>query len=197
MAYFEELNIILNNVISEKILRNQKICKTLFYYPDVDSFTFDPLSKPDITQPNKLLMEYIFPLPKLPDANTKQHGYLTVTLTGGDTYDNDGYRNVELVFDIIVHLSAWSIKQGLRPYIIAEEIDKMFNNQQTNLPINNKPTCAGFKEKDYSNYYYGIQVAYQLSVNSNVGANTVYARESDGVSLQPVPSFLPKNLGLR
>lgn len=171
MAYFEECDAILNNIIGEKILRNQNICKLLYYYPECTDYSYDPLSQPDIKDTSVLLMEHVFPMPKLPDLETEQKGYMTVTISGGDKYSydsNDGYRRINIIFDIIVHLKSWMIKDSYRVYKIAEEIDKMLNYQQTDLPIINRPIYYGFKSRDYSNYFYGLQLIYQFVVNSNI-----------------------------
>ena len=171
MAYFEECDAILNNIIGEKILRNQNICKLLYYYPECTDYSYDPLSQPDIKDTSILLMEHVFPMPKLPDLETEQKGYMTVTISGGDKYgydSNDGYRRINIIFDIIVHLKSWMIKDSYRVYKIAEEIDKMLNYQQTDLPIVNRPIYYGFKSRDYSNYFYGLQLIYQFVVNSNI-----------------------------
>ena len=171
MAFFSECDNILNNVIGERILRNQNLCKLLYYYSPVDTYNFDPLAQPDIDDTSILLMNHVFPMPKLPDLETEQKGYLTVTLSGGDRYstdENTGFRRINLVFDIIVHLKSWLIKDSYRVYRIAEEIDKMFNYQTTDLPIIGRPTYYGFKCRDYNNYFYGLQLIYQFSVNSNI-----------------------------
>jgi len=198
MAYYAELGDIINNVIAEKLLRNQTICKALKYYPTENSIDYNPLTQPDISDTRSLLMDKIFPLPKMPNSDTEKHGYVTVTLTGGDSaYDNQGYRYVNLVFDIIFHLDTWCTQAGYRPYLIAEELDKMFNNQQTDLPIANRPLDLGFKQRDYSNYFYGLQLVYQLSLDSNVGCGTTPVASQVDITMNQRPSFLPKNLNLR
>lgn len=169
MAYYDELDDILNTVIGKYILNNQNICKLLYYYPEEYSLNFDPLSCPDIQDTSKLLLEYIYPLPKSPDAETEQKGFLTVVLTGGDYIDNaNGYRTVRLVFDIVFHLKSWIIKKSYRPYKILSELDKMFNNKQKDLPIVGIVRYYDFNVKDYSSAYYGIQVIYELTLNSNI-----------------------------
>ena len=170
MAFFNECDEILNSVIGENMLRNQNLCKLLYYYPDCDNkFQFDPIAQPDIRDTSILLMENIFPLPKNPDAETKKQAFVNVTLTGGDRmYENTGFRNLFLVFDIICHLDEWIIKDSYRVYRIAEEIDSMINNVKTDWPIYNRPQYRSMEQRDYSNYFYGIQLIYNLQINSNV-----------------------------
>ena len=69
MAYYSELSPILYQIISERFLRNQKLCKLLYYYPDCNvdlhnSYDYDPISQRDIENTNKLYMDCIFPMPK-------------------------------------------------------------------------------------------------------------------------------------
>lgn len=200
MPYYEELNTIVQNVIGEKFLRNQNLCKLLSCYPTETTMDYDPYAQPDIVNTNSLFMKHIFPMPKLPEASLEKTGYLTVVLGGGyEPEVNDGYRKINLLVDIIYHLDVWNIKGGYRPYKTMYEIDKMINNQLTDLPIENKPYLRGFQPRDYSNYFYGFQLMYELSVNSNIICNpepqnlNINRNEPD---IQ-IPNFLPKNLNLK
>lgn len=169
MAYYEELDEILNVIIGQYILTNQNICKLLYYYPKDYDLSYDPLANEDIEDTSKLLLDCIYPLPKSPDAETEQKGFLTVVLTGGDYMRNqNGYRTVRVVFDIVFHLKSWIIKKSFRPYKILSELDKMFNNQNPDLPIIGLSRYYDFNVKDYSSAYYGIQVIYDLTLNSNI-----------------------------
>lgn len=212
MAYYKELNQIVDNVICEKILRNQHICKLLYYYPnqsDLNSVILPYLDyavyeQPDISDTSKLFMKHIYPLPKMPDAKTEQQAYICVTLSGGyETDINIGFRKVNLLIDIICHLNIWYVREGYRPYLIMSEIDEILNNKLTDLPIENKPYSRGFQPRDYSNYYYGLQMLYELSVNSNIDCMSfpqninLQKDEPDVPLFIPKPNFLPKNLGVR
>lgn len=174
MAYFDELNNIVIGIIGEYLLKNQNLCKLLYYYPEDKEPNYNPLIQKDIDDTTSLMFTHIYPVPKLPDAVTKQQTYLTVTLTGGNSVDfNTGFKKVNVQFDIICHLKAWTIKNGFRPYSIASELDKMFNNQPLTIPIVNKSQYYGFRTKDYSSYYYGIQLIYEFIVNSNIECNSL------------------------
>lgn len=195
MAYYEELNPIVMGIIGERFLRNQELCKLLHYY-DSDK---DPLSKPFIENTNSIFMKNMFPMPKLPDASTKKEAYITVVLSGGyEAEENTGFRKVNLLIDVICHLDVWIIKGGFRPYSIMHEVDRMLNNQITDLPIVNKPYLRGFQPRDYSNYFYGFQVIYELSINSNIVCNpkpqNLNIEENSTIK---IPSYLPKNLNLK
>lgn len=206
MAYYSELNDIVRNLIGEKFLRNQNLCKLLSCYPDTVDYTYNPLAQPDIEDTSSLYMKNIFPMPKMPDASLDKTGYITVVLSGGyEPETNTGYRRVNLLIDIIYHLDVWNMKGGYRPYKVMNEIDKMLNNQLTDLPIENKPFLRGFQPRDYSTYFYGFQLIYELVVNSNIAcgaepqnlnANGV-EELSENTPKKPVYNFLPKNLGLK
>lgn len=169
MAYYEELNSIVNIALS-KLMDNQNICKLVSYYPKNVDFKYNPLAQPNIENPANLLMDKFYPLPKTPDAETEQICFIDVNLAGGNPMrENTGFCRVQLIFDIICHLDSWCIKGGLRPLKILSEIDGMFNNQVTDLPIVNKPQNLNFVPKNYSNKFYGYQLTYELQINSNIG----------------------------
>lgn len=202
MAYYEELNQIVTNVIGEKFLRNQNLCKLLYYYPEEESNSFDPISKPNIDDTNKLYMTNIFPMQKKPEASLEKCAYVTVVMSGGfEPEKNLGFRRINLLVDVIVHLDVWNIKNGYRPYKIMHEIDKMLNNQLTDLPINNRPYLRGFQPRDYSNYFYGFQLVYDLSINSNVTCDptpqNLNINKEEELPELPKYDFMPKNLNLK
>lgn len=194
MAYYEELNPIMTKIVGEKFLQNDRICRLLYYYPDTNNRNFDPFSStlpnvPDVL--NNIYFQHLFPTPKIFDAETKAEAYMTVVVSGGyEPEVNSGYRNVNLLIDIASHINCWCIADGYRVYTLMSEVDKMLNNQLTDLPIANKPYLRGFQPRDYSQYFYGVQMIYTLSVNSNVGCSEINLDSQ-------LPSFLPKNLRIK
>ena len=223
MAYYEELNGIVEGIIGERFLRNQNLCKLLSRYPECNNspinetqtgknnvneqpISFNPLDTPFIENTNDLYMKYIYPMPKSPDAETEKKCFITVVLSGGYEPElNTGFRRVNVLIDIICHLDCWNIKGGYRPYKIMNEVDKMLNNQQTDLPIMNRPYLRGFQPRDYSNLFYGFQLLYEVSINSNIDcspepSNLNVKPEEVSVPIpQKVNTFmgLPKNLNLK
>lgn len=174
MANYSELSPILYRIISERFLRNQDLCKLLYYYPENcehvnDDFNFDPLACDNISNTNILYMKSIYPMPKIPDAKETKKVFLCAYLNGGyETEDNIAYRNVVLNVDIVCHLDCWCIKNGYRVYDIMNQVDLLLNNQITDLPIVNKPYLRGFQNRVYSEYFYGVQMLYNLKVNSTL-----------------------------
>lgn len=179
VAYFEELNPIVMGIIGEYMLNNQRLCKLLYYYSDDKTPNYNPFLEPDIEDTSRLMFTHIYPIPKMPDTTLDQKGYITVTLTGGNSMDkNTGFRKVNIQFDIIYHLKEWAMYGGFRPYYVMSEIDKMFNNQVLTIPVINRVQFYGFRVKDYSSYYYGINLIYELIVNSNISCDydSLYAK---------------------
>lgn len=168
MPFLSELDNIVNTATS-MLLQNDNICKLLTYYPETVDFKFNPLAQPTVKNPSTLLLDRIYPMPKIPDVETEQICFIDVNIAGGEAMrTNKGFRRVELIFDIVCHLDAWIIKNGYRPLKILGEIDGMFNNQLTNLPVENKPQPLPFVPKNYSNKFYGYQIRYELLINSNI-----------------------------
>ena len=66
MAFFEELNGIVMGTLGEYILKNQRLCKLLYYYPDDQRPNYDPFIQPDIEDTSQLMFTHVFPVPKLP-----------------------------------------------------------------------------------------------------------------------------------
>lgn len=174
MAFYEELNPILQQIISERFLRNQNLCKLLTYYPECcvephNAYNYNPLLQKDIEDTNSLYMTSIFPMPKIPKTVEEKKVFLCAYFNGGyEPETNLSFRNVVLNIDIICHLDVWNIENGYRPYSIMHEVDSLLNNQLTDLPIENKPFLRGFQTRVYSEYFYGVQMLYNLKINSNI-----------------------------
>lgn len=170
MAYYEELNPILMDVIGARFLRNQNLCKLLYYYDTDENGICDPLSMPDIKNPkDSIYMKHIYPMPKIPQTVDEKEAYISISFSGGyEPEKNKGYRSVFMLIDIIVHLDAWEVKNGFRLYSIQHEIAKLLDDKITDLPIFKNVYDVGFQARDYSNYFYGLQMKYNLVINNNI-----------------------------
>lgn len=162
MAYFSELNVCINEIMS-RVLENQDLCKYLYYNDP------DPLSNPDISDTKILISNNIFPLPKDPDSITDEISLLNIYFYSGKHGDiNKGFKCEYLVFDIICHLDIWMIKNGIRPYYISNKIDEIFNDKRIPILGFSKPIFDFWVQKKYSNYFYGFNLMYRLYNNSNM-----------------------------
>lgn len=71
----------------------------------------------------------------------------------------------------------------------------MFNFQHTDLPIISKPVYVNFKQRDYSNLFYGLQLIYEITVNSNIECNPL--PKNINLDEQKSKPILSRNLNLR
>jgi hypothetical protein len=163
MANFEELNT--NILLSiQMILANQNLCKYLYY---ADS---NPISQTTISDTSILLMNNLYPLPKIPNAETGKISIVNVYFPSLKTgKKNPGFRKDVLCFDVMCHLDTWMIDEGIRPYSICREIDKMFNDKQISALSINRVYFDSANIRQYSDYFYGYYMVYELTNPSNVG----------------------------
>jgi len=188
MAYYSELSDIVNNIVGEKMLRNQNLCKLLICYDEDACEKKECESCPLLEDTTSLFMTHIYPLPKIIDTKTEQGAYVCVYLNGGNEIDvNQGYRNVMVMIDIICHVNIWMYKGKYRVYEIMSEIDKMLNDKVTDLPVANRPNLVGFQTRVYAQEFYGVQLRYTLQVNSNVECNpdTMNEKLRKGLAYNP------------
>ena len=161
MAYFDELNDIINKVV-ELISKDEELMK-LIAYPDE--------TKTDITN---LMNKNIFLMPRGADAVKDEKTFLNIYM--GSTYryeENSGFREACLTFDIFSHLNLWLMPKSntIRPYLISSKIDKIFNDnfdKQVRQISNNAPLFYSWKPYRYGEYFYGYKLEYYISLNSNV-----------------------------
>ena len=166
MAHYRELSPLLNGIIGGRFVRNKNLQKLLTEYePNDENFQFD--------SPNDLIMKRIYPMPKMPDIKTDKGAYICAYFNGGYEIDkNTGYRNVVLNVDIICNIDVWFAGDGYRVYNIMAEIDSMLNNQFTDLPIEGVPYLRGFQTRVYADRFYGVQMLYNMKLNSTIECNT-------------------------
>lgn len=110
--------------IANKITQNQRLCRLLKYQ------VRDPFSsKYEDVDGVELLNKQILIVPKLYDDDIIKTSFLVVVF---DDYSvspiNPQFKSSTIRFDIACPYDEWQINDSsLRPYLIMEEIDKMFN----------------------------------------------------------------------
>ena len=118
-------------LIANKIMQNQKICR-LLKYPTRDPFKeIDPYtnkSQPDVNGED-LIHKQILIVPKVFDDSTEKMSYV-ISVFDDFTVNllNPEFKISTIRFDIACPYDEWILNdRSLRPYLIMEEIDKMFN----------------------------------------------------------------------
>ena len=114
--------------IVNKIQTNQKLLK-LLKFTDSNPLDHEDLSQDEI---DEMLHKNLLIIPKLPDEDQDKNCYIVVIL---DKYVvdpvNPDFKSVVIRFDVICPLDKWVINSStLRPYLILNELDKMFNEQK-------------------------------------------------------------------
>ena len=111
--------------IANKLMTNQRLCRLLKYqvrdpfneekYPDVDGVD--------------LLNKQIMIIPKPWDESTEKMSYVVALIAGYDiNLFNPEYKIASIRFDVACPYDEWILSEhSLRPYLIMQEIDNMFN----------------------------------------------------------------------
>ena len=114
--------------IANKLMQNQKLCRLLKYqvrdpfddkkYPDVDGID--------------LLNKQIMIVPKIFDDSTEKTSYIVAIFSNFVTNTlNPDFKLSTVRFDVACPYDEWVLdEKSLRPYLMMQEIDNMFNGAQ-------------------------------------------------------------------
>lgn len=139
--------------ILERLISNPRVCR-LLKYQSQNPFENTP------EQPNvdgiELLNKQIVIVPKIPENKDIECSYITVVF---DKYvvnpGNPDFKISTLRFEIICPYEEWLINDNnLRPYLLMQEIDEMFNQAELSglgklsfshcLPLTLSPQIGGY-----------------------------------------------------
>ena len=112
-------------IITNMMLKNNRLKKLLYHT------TKDCLKKPKLTEDQtvELIGKNIKMVPKL-TVDGSVLNYIIVTFDKFTRTENPEFRDNIIEFDIICHFDQWQLQDfQLRPYMIAAEIDTMFNEK--------------------------------------------------------------------
>lgn len=120
--------------VANELMLNQNICRLLKYHTRDPFLTVDPVTKkeqPDIDGA-ELINKQILIVPKIYDDSTEKMSYITAIF---DNFIvnvmNPEFKISTLRFDIACPYDEWLLNgHSLRPYLIMQEIDTMFNKTQ-------------------------------------------------------------------
>ena len=118
-------------IIANKLMQNQRLCRLLKYptkdpFKEIDPYTNNP--QPDVNGED-LINKQILIVPKVFDDSTKKMSYV-ISVFNSFTVNslNAEFKISTVRFDIACPYDEWLLNErSLRPYLIMEEIDKMFN----------------------------------------------------------------------
>lgn len=123
MARFEELGQYKNNIV-EKLIAKQEICKALFY----SDRNF--LDKPNITDPEALIYQHIFPFRFIPNKDdSEMKTYITMAFRKYRSINNafkTGYIHIHIFTHKDLHRTDYGT---LRTDFLLSQVDKALNKQ--------------------------------------------------------------------
>lgn len=114
--------------IANKLMKNQRLCRLLKYqvrdpfnedkFPDVDGI--------------ELLNKQIMIVPKIFDDSTEKTSYIVAIFSSFTTnMINPDFKLSTVRFDVACPYDEWVLDgKSLRPYLMMQEIDQMFNGAQ-------------------------------------------------------------------
>lgn len=117
--------------IANKLMSNEKLCRLLKYQSKDPFLLEDPIThkpQPDVDG-SELINKQILIVPKVWDDSVEKMSYV-ISVFDKFTLNqfNPDFKNATIRFDIACPYDEWILnEQSLRPYLIMEEIDKMFN----------------------------------------------------------------------
>ena len=113
--------------VANKLMQNQRLCRLLKYQ------VRDPFSdKYDDVDGVDLLNKQIMIIPKIFDDSTEKTSYI-VALFSNYTVNslNPDFKLATVRFDIACPYDEWVLNEkSLRPYLMMQEVDNMFNGAQ-------------------------------------------------------------------
>ena len=114
--------------MANKLMQNQNLCRLLKYQvrDPLDSDKYEPVDG------LLLLNKQIMITPKIWDESTEKTSYVVVLFDSFVTnMMNPDYKIDTLSFDVACPYDEWVLNgHSLRPYLIMQEIDNMFNGAQ-------------------------------------------------------------------
>lgn len=120
--------------IANKLMSNQRLCRLLKYQTRDPFLEIDPVTKKD--QPNvdgvELINKQILIVPKIFDDSTEKMSYVVTVFDDFVVNQlNPEFKISTVRFDIACPYDEWILNEhSLRPYLIMQEIDTMFNESK-------------------------------------------------------------------
>ena len=120
--------------IANKLLSNQRVCRLLKYPTKTPFLTIDPVTgkaQPDVDGVD-LIHKQILIVPKIYDDSNEKMSYITAIFNDFSVNQiNPEFKISTVRFDIACPYDEWVLNDNsLRPYLIMQEIDTMFNESQ-------------------------------------------------------------------
>lgn len=121
-------------MIANRLVNNQRLCRLLKYQTrnPFDAIAENGVEQPPIEDGTELLNRQILIVPKIFDDSTEKMSYVTA-IFGSFVVNqmNPEFKVSTVRFDIACPYDEWLLNDNsLRPYLIMQEIDTMFNEKK-------------------------------------------------------------------
>ena len=120
--------------IANKIMLNQNVCRLLKYHTRDPFLMKDPITGKDQPEVDgaELINKQILIVPKIYDDSTEKMSYITAIFNSFVVNQmNPEFKISTVRFDIACPYDEWVLNgHSLRPYLIMQEVDDMFNQAQ-------------------------------------------------------------------
>lgn len=154
LGNIKELNNVINKII-ESIRSDMELCKYIKYN------TEHPIDESDF-KTTSLIRKNIFPLPKVPDTNSESSTFINVYIRNYiPSRKNRSFSVISINIDIISHLDLWMMDGEIRPYIIANKIDKLMKTAMFDEAYSTTELDV-MEWKVFSDTYHGYRLTYEL-----------------------------------
>jgi hypothetical protein len=182
MAYYEELGMMITKIVEKIANGNQKLLRHIAYdsYKPMDNTSPNGTVQPDVNgveliyNPNRLdrddYKNRINPVFKLPDAEKTARIFININCTDAmPNSTSNRYFDIYFNIDIIFHVKTQLVEGNLRHYIIANEIDKMFNGQFIDGLSIGEIVTGGMKVTRASDEFLVATLKYKFLQVGNLG----------------------------
>ena len=120
--------------IANKLMQNPRICRLLKYHTRDPFEEIDPVTgkeQPEVDGA-ELINKQILIVPKIYDDSTEKMSYITAIFDNFVVNQiNPEFKISRVRFDIACPYDEWLLNgRSLRPYLIMQEVDSMFNKAQ-------------------------------------------------------------------
>lgn len=155
LGFMIELDGVIMKII-ELIKSDSELCKYIKYNEK------NPLSMDDFDH-DELVLSNIFPMPKMPTAETNESTILDIfTFKVIPSRDNQKFNSVIIAIDVICDLKLWLLDDGVRPHKIANKIDKLFHGKQITDTMFSSVMLEDMQYKTYSDSHHGFRLLYRF-----------------------------------
>jgi hypothetical protein len=150
--------------VMTQLTTNQNLCKYLTYY------TGNPLTQPNIPNPQTLIRTKIYPYPFVIPAQTVDTCQINVYYPSAKI-DKRVIQHERITFDVVCHQDIWLLNDGnsaIRPYRVATEVMRVFDEK----PLSGLGVVRfdRFQHLIFNDVYHAVSLSAEIVQGSSANA---------------------------